>query len=206
VFSIATLSACGAGEDAQTLEVRPDNAATSSGDIKIQNVNVVTQPERGAKGPAVVTATVFNGGTKAETLDAVSLTGGSGSVALHPAKGSGPVVVPAGGRVILGGRGNAAAVIENGSEATQNGNVQTLVFKFSRTGDIALGATVIPAAGYFKDFGPSALPEASKTPEKSPAATPSGSAAETPGATAGSTAEGDTTTPSDAASDSQQPG
>ncbi|MER7727908.1 DUF461 domain-containing protein [Streptomyces sp. NPDC096323] len=212
VFSVAALSACGAGKDAQTLEVRPDNAATSSGDIKIQNVNVITQPERDAKGPAVVAATLFNSGTKAETLDAVTLTGGSGSVTLHPAKGSGPLVVPAGGTVILGGRGNAAAVIENGSEATLNGNVQTLVFKFSRTGDIALGATVVPAAGYFKDFGPSAQPEPPKNPEnpekskKSPEATPSGSASETAGATTGSGAEGDTTTPSDAASDSQQPG
>ena len=55
-FSIATLSACAAGKDAQTLEIKPDNAATSVGDIKIQNVNVVTQPGRRA-GPAAVTAT-----------------------------------------------------------------------------------------------------------------------------------------------------
>lgn len=210
VFSIAALSACGAGKNAQTLEVRPDNAATSSGDIKIQNANVITQPEHGAKGPAVVTATLFNNGSEAETLDAITLTGGSGSVELHAAKGSGPVVVPAGGRVILGGTGNASAVIENGSEATQNGNVQPLVFKLSRTGDIPLGASVVPATGYFKDFGPSALPETPKKPEKSPEATPTGSASETPGASSdGASApasEGDTVTPSDAASDSQQPG
>lgn len=209
VFSIAALSACGAGKNAQTLEVRPDNAATSSGDIKIQNANVVTQPEHGAEGPAAVTATLFNNGTEAETLDSITLTGGSGSVELHAAKGSGPVVVPAGGRVILGGQGNASAVIENGHEATQNGNVQPLVFKFSRTGDIQLGASVVPATGYFKDFGPSALPETPKKPEKSPEATPSGSASATPGASGSPSApasEGDTTTPSDAASDSQQPG
>ena len=30
VFSIASLAACGAGNDAQTLEVKPDNAATRS--------------------------------------------------------------------------------------------------------------------------------------------------------------------------------
>lgn len=210
VFSIAALSACGAGKNAQTLEVRPDNAATSSGDIKIQNANVITQPEHGAKGPAVVSATLFNNGTKAETLDAITLTGSSGSVELHAAKGSGPVVVPAGGRVIIGGAGNASAVIENGSEATQNGNVQPLVFKLSRTGDIPLGASVVPATGYFEGFGPSALPETPKKPEKSPEATPTGSASGTPGApTDGASApgsEGDTTTPSDAASDSQQPG
>ncbi|WP_405760402.1 DUF461 domain-containing protein [Streptomyces sp. NBC_01420] len=175
-FSFAALTACGAGNNAQTLEVRPDNAATSAGTIKIQNVNVITQPERGAKGPAVVSATVFNTGSKAETLDSITLTGSSGSVQLNPAKGSGPVVVPAGGRVVFGGKGNASAVIENGDEATQNGNVQPLVFKFSRTGEVSLGASVVPAAHYFKGFGPSALPETPKTPDASPSGSPSGSA------------------------------
>ncbi|WP_327709712.1 DUF461 domain-containing protein [Streptomyces sp. NBC_00464] len=211
VFSIAALSACGAGKNAQTLEVRPDNAATSSGDIKIQNVNVVTQPVRGANGPAVVTATLFNNGSTAETLDAITLTGSSGSVELHAAKGTGPVVVPAGGRVVLGGADNASAVIENGNEATQNGNVQPLVFKFSRTGAISLGASVVPSDSYFRGFGPSSLPKLPKLPEQqeSPEATPTGSASETPGASGSPSApasESDTTTPSDAASDSQQPG
>lgn len=209
-FSIAALSACGAGKDAQTLEVRPDNAATSVGVIKIQNVNVITQPARGAKGPAVVSATLFNNGTKAETLDAIALTGTSASVQLHAAKGSGPVVVPAGGRVLLGGKGNAAAVIENGTEATQNGNVQNLVFKFSESGDIPLGATVVPAGSYFKGFGPSSLPELPKTtPSGSPDATPSGEASETPGAQSGTptgpASASDTITPTDAASDSMPP-
>ncbi|NED87032.1 DUF461 domain-containing protein [Streptomyces sp. SID11233] len=212
-FSIAALSACGAGKNAQTLEVRPDNAATSVGTIKIQNANVVTQPKRGAKGPAVVIATLFNNGTKPETLNAIALTGTSASVQLHAAKGTGPVVVPAGGRVVIGGKDNAAAVIENGSEAAQNGNVQNLVFKFSESGDIPLGATVVPATSYFKGFGPSALPElpnANSSASPSSDATPSGSATEkTPGSTSGtpsgSASSEDTTTPTDAASDSAQP-
>ncbi|THA72603.1 DUF461 domain-containing protein [Streptomyces sp. A0958] len=205
-FSITALTACGAGNNAQTLEVRPDNAATSSGDIKIQNVNVITQPERDTKGPAVVSATVFNTGTKAETLDSITLTGSSGSVALHAAKGSGPVVVPAGGRVVLGGKGNAAAVIENGDEATKTGNVQPLVFKFSRTGELSLGASVVPAKSYFEEFGPSALPEAPKTPQAS--ATASASASGTAGAS-GETAGASSETPSGSASttsESEQPG
>ncbi|MEU8626583.1 DUF461 domain-containing protein [Streptomyces sp. NPDC048669] len=206
-FSIAALSACGAGMNAQTLEVRPDNAATSAGAIKIQNANVVTQPKRGAKGPAVVIATLFNNSTKAETLDGIALTGTSASVRLHAAKGSGPVVVPAGGRVVLGGQGNAAAVIENGSEAMQDGNVQNLVFKFSESGDIPLGVIVVPATSYFEGFGPSALPEPPNA-TASADATPTGSASETPGAssdTSGPGSSSDTTTPTDAASDSAQP-
>ncbi|MEU2247452.1 DUF461 domain-containing protein [Streptomyces sp. NPDC019224] len=175
-FSITALTACGAGNDAQTLGVRPDNAAASAGTIKVQNVNVITQPERDAKGPAVVSATVFNNGSKPETLDSITLTGSSGSVQLNPAKGSGPLVVPAGGKVVIGGKGNASAVIENGAEAAKNGNVQPLVFKFSRTGDVSLGASVVPAKHYFEGFGPSSLPEPPKTPEASPSGSASGAA------------------------------
>ncbi|MFE5108431.1 DUF461 domain-containing protein [Streptomyces sp. NPDC056663] len=178
VISIGALSACGAGNDAQTLEIKPDNAATTLGDIRIQNANVITQPENGAEGPAVIAATVFNNGTKRQTLDAITLPGSDVSVQLHPAEGAGPVVVPAGGRVVLGGEGNASAVIENGREAAQNGNVQAVVFKFSETGDVPLGAFVVPATSFFKGFGPSSLP---KAPAQTPSASPSG----TPGAPSG---------------------
>ncbi|MFJ2265767.1 DUF461 domain-containing protein [Streptomyces sp. NPDC087849] len=206
VFSIASLAACGAGNDAATLKVRPDTAATTSGDISIQNANVVTQPERDAEGPAVVSATLFNNGTKPQTLDALTLPGTSAAVQLHAAKGKGPIVVPAGGRVVLGGKGNASAVIENGREAAQAGNVQPVVFKFSTTGEISLGAFVVPATSYFEGFGPSSLPVA---PSKS-SATPSGSTSANPGAPgesgSGSDSEStdDAVLPSDAASASTQ--
>ncbi|MFE4331561.1 DUF461 domain-containing protein [Streptomyces sp. NPDC056831] len=205
VFSIASLTACGAGNDAATLKVRPDSAAAASGDISIQNANVITQPERNAEGPAVVSATLFNKGTKQQTLDSVTLPGTSVAVKLHAAKGTGPVVVPAGGRVVLGGEGNASAVIENGHEAAQAGNVQPVVFKFSSTGEISLGAFVVPATSYFQGFGPSSLPVA---PGQSPEAstTPSGSASPAAGAPGTSESDSDTVAPSDASSASAQTG
>ncbi|MFD4859244.1 copper chaperone PCu(A)C [Streptomyces atratus] len=200
-FSIASLSACGAGNDAATLKIRPDTAATTSGDISIQNANVITQPERNAEGPAVVSATLFNNGTKQQTLDSVTLPGTSAAVKLHAAKGAGPVVVPAGGRVVLGGEGNASAVIENSREAAQAGNVQPVVFKFSSTGEIPLGVFVVPATSYFQGFGPSSLPVA-----QSPATstTPSGAASPAAGAPGASDSESDTVAPSDASSASAQ--
>ncbi|MFF9350798.1 DUF461 domain-containing protein [Streptomyces sp. NPDC014734] len=176
VFSIASLAACGAGNDAATLQIKPDSAATTSGDISIQNANVITQPERGAEGPAVVSATLFNSGTKKQTLEAVSLPGTSASVKLHAAQGNGPIEVPAGGSVVLGGKGNASAVIEDGREAAQNGNVQNVVFKFSTTGEIPLGVFVVPSTSYFTGFGPSSLPVAPSKPA-SPSATATGSGA-----------------------------
>ncbi|MEU1486274.1 DUF461 domain-containing protein [Streptomyces sp. NPDC005752] len=199
VVSIGALTACGAGNDAQTLQVRPDNAATAVDDIKIQNLNIITQPEPDAEGPAVIAATLFNDGTKRQVVEKITLPGTSATVKLQAAKGKGPLVVPAGGRVIIGGKDNASAVIEDGRQAGAGGNVQNVAFTFSETGDVQLGAAIVPATGYFADFGPSTLPSAKPEP------TPSGSTSETPGAPSDGTSESpsgtatDTSTPTDEA-------
>ncbi|WP_329622068.1 DUF461 domain-containing protein [Streptomyces sp. NBC_01255] len=159
VFSIAALSACAAGNDAQTLGVKPDNAAVTVDDVKIQNALVITQPHQGVKGPAVVSATVFNNGSAPQTLDAITLPGTSATVKLTPAAGStGPITVPALGSVVIGGAGNATATIENGTEAARKGDAQEVVFKLSKTGDVGLEAFVVPATSYFKEYGPSVVP------------------------------------------------
>ncbi|MFJ8075618.1 DUF461 domain-containing protein [Streptomyces sp. NPDC096176] len=191
VFSIASLSACGAGNDAQTLGVKPDNAATSVDSLKLQNVNVVTQPEANAKGPAAVVLTIFNDGAKAQTLESITLPDYDAKVKLSPAKGSGAVTVPAQGRLIIGGKGNASAVVEGGNQSLSNGAVREVVFRFSETGDVKVQALVVPATNYFKDFGPSALPTPSAT------ATPSGSATGTPAGTPSGSPAGEATGPGD---------
>lgn len=169
VFSIAALSACGAGNDAQTLGIKPDNAAVTVDDVKIQNALVITQPTPGAKGPAVVSATVFNNGRAPQTLQSIALPGSNAAVVLKPAQGAGPIVVPAGGSVVIGGPGNASATIENGHEAAKNGDAQKVVFKLSETGDVSLEAFVVPSTSYFKEFGPTEIP-------LPPSATPSADA------------------------------
>ncbi|KOU36595.1 lipoprotein [Streptomyces sp. WM6373] len=198
------MAACGAGKDAQTLQIKPDNAAVTKGDIEIQNALVITQGEKDKKGPAVVSATVFNNGTKAQTLDGITLADGKGKVALKPAEGGGKITVPAGGSVVLGGKGNASAVIENGSEAAKNGDVQKVVFQLSSTGGVELQAFVVPATGMYAGFGPSAAPSATPagTPSATPAATPGGTPAATPaaGATPSGSASGAAASPSGSAS------
>ncbi|MFD5766265.1 DUF461 domain-containing protein [Streptomyces sp. NPDC127049] len=169
VFSIAALSACGAGNDAQTLGIKPDNAAVTVDDVKIQNALVITQPTPGAKGPAVVSATVFNNGRAPQTLQSIALPGSNAAVVLKAAQGTGPIVVPAGGSVVIGGPGNASATIENGHEAAKNGDAQKVVFKLSETGDVSLEAFVVPSTSYFKEFGPTEIP-------LPPSATPSADA------------------------------
>lgn len=158
-FSIASLAACGAGNDSQTLGIKPDNAATSVGTLKIQNATVITQPDMQSTGPAVVSATLFNGGTQPQTLDSITVPGTGKTAKLSPAKGK-DLTIPAGGSLILGGKDNASAVLDNTSEALQDGNAQKITFTFSRTGDVSLRAFVFPARSYFSTWGPSEIPTA----------------------------------------------
>ncbi|WP_329422647.1 DUF461 domain-containing protein [Streptomyces sp. NBC_01268] len=184
VISIASLSACGAGNNAQTLEIKPDNAAVTVDDVKVQNALVITQPDPGAIGPAVVSATVFNNGLTRQTIDSITLPGALGTVKLKAAEGDGPIVVPANGSVVIGGKGNASAVIEGGLREARNGDAQRVVFKLSKTGDVGLSAFVVPASSYFKDFGPSEVPAPPATPPTATAtSTPTGTATPTGEAT-----------------------
>ncbi|WP_448322160.1 DUF461 domain-containing protein [Streptomyces sp. CO7] len=158
-FSIASLAACGAGNHAETLQIKPDLADITVGDIKVQNVAVLTQEDPEATGPAAVMATVFNDGQTDQTLDSITLPGGP-TVDLKAGKGS-QVKVPAGGRVVIGGKDAAAvATIPSGREAVRDGDVQRVTFAFSETGNVSLDALVLPAENQFADWGPSAVPSA----------------------------------------------
>jgi hypothetical protein len=166
VFSIATLAACGAGNDAQSLEIKPDNAATSVGDIKLQNVVVITQPDPESTGPAAIAATVFNNGSEPQTLDSITVDGVDGTAEIKPAKGGGKLTVPPGGSVVIGGENNATATLPSSGEAVQDGNAQKVTFTFSETGEVSLRAFVVPAEHYFTGSeSPSAGESASGTPD-----------------------------------------
>lgn len=87
---------------------------------------------------------------------------------------------------MLGGKGNASAVVANGREAAKNGDAQKVTFQFSKTGAVSLDAFVVPATSYFQGVGPSELPKPKETPSGEPSApvsgAPSGSATpNTPG-------------------------
>jgi hypothetical protein len=214
-FSIASLAACGAGHNAQTLEIKPDNAATSVGDIKIQNAIVITQPDRESTGPAAISATFFNSGRTAETLESITLPGTGKTAELKPAKG-GSLSIPAGGSLILGGKDNATALLPSSREAVQDGNAQKVTFTFGKTGDVSLRAFVVPSESFFSDWGPTevpAAPGASGTPSGTPADGTSGSPAGTESPAGGETPRGDEAggnetpgTPTDAASASATAG
>ncbi|MFJ6661748.1 DUF461 domain-containing protein [Streptomyces sp. NPDC091377] len=193
-FSIASLAACGAGNNSQTLQINPDNAATSVGDIKVQNAIVITQPDPEAGGPAAVSATLFNAGTKAQTLESINVEG-IGDADISPASGKGKLSVPAGGSVIIGGKDNASAVISNGEKLT-DGDAQQVTFTFSSTGEVGLQAFVVPAESFFTSWGPTAVPSAKSS------ASPSGGSSGEPSGEPSSTASGSA---SDGASGSETP-
>ncbi|MGW5468232.1 DUF461 domain-containing protein [Streptomyces chartreusis] len=213
-FSITSLAACAAGNDAQTLQIKPDNAATSVGDIKIQNALVITQPDLESTGPAAISATLFNSGKTAQTLDAIKVDDTDKTAELKAAKG-GSLTIPAGGRLIIGGKDNASAVLSSSREAVRDGNAQKITFTFSETGDVSLRAFVVPAESYFEGWGPTevpAAPETTSSPTGTPTgtpnagATPTGDASASSSETAGAGTEGGqgagTATPTDAASQS----
>ena len=195
-FSVATLAGCAAGNNAQTLEVKPDNAATSVGDIKLQNVVIITQPELESTGPAAVSATVFNSGTTPQTLESITVPGTGKTAELTAAKG-GSLSIPAGGSLVIGGANNASAVLPSSREAVKDGNAQKITFAFSKTGDVSLRAFVVPAESFFSSWGPTEVPEApvedsaspSTSAEPETSGSPNGTgAAETPEAGATSSA------------------
>ncbi|MGP3989587.1 DUF461 domain-containing protein [Streptomyces sp. 3N207] len=180
-LAAVSLTACGAGNDAQTLEVKPDNAATHVGVIKIQNANLVTDTK--GSGEATVTARIFNDGEKDQTLKGIYIKGTRAE--LSPAKGKKRLVVPAGGSLALGGKGKASALLTDAEKAgVKDGNAQPLTFDLSRTGPVKLRATVVPAEDAYETVGPSSSPSP-RTPEQGPSGSgkPSGSAE--PGESAG---------------------
>ncbi|MDW4907879.1 DUF461 domain-containing protein [Streptomyces sp. ADMS] len=204
-FSVATLAGCAAGNNAQTLGVRPDNAATTVGDIKLQNVVIITQPDLESTGPAAVSATVFNSGTTAQTLESITVPGAGKTAELTSAEGK-SLSIPAGGSLIIGGENNASAVLADTRETVKDGNAQEITFTFSKTGDVSLRAFVVPAEGYYTSWGPTDVPEVPGDPSASPSASgepsePSASGSPSPSGDAESPATG--ADPSTSATDAE---
>ncbi|GLF99942.1 hypothetical protein [Streptomyces yaizuensis] len=196
-LSFTALTACGAGNNAQSLGVKPDNPAVTVDTLSVENANIITQPKPGQAGPAAVSVTIINKGTKAQTVESIAVQD-AGPVKLTPAKGAGPVVVPAQGIVVIGGKGNGTAVIEDGAALTQDlGGVRKISFGFSETGEVKLDAFVVPAESYFKEYGPSSAPSpapAAPKPAASASTGPSGEASGEPGAPASDEASQPATT------------
>ncbi|MFW6695230.1 hypothetical protein [Streptomyces sp. MAR4 CNX-425] len=160
-LSLAVLTACGAGNNAETLKINPDNARASAGDIRIQNAVVIAPPAE-TDAPAAVSARIFNSGGQDQTLDRLALVDGGAELELAGENGRGGVVVPAGGSVMLGGEGNASAVLPDGHDAG-HGATKKLAFEFSKEGEVRLAAFVVEDDGPYADFAATESPSPLET-------------------------------------------
>jgi len=185
-LSLAPLAACAAGNSAQTMQIQPDTAATTVGDIQIQNAFVLTPPQSQTTGPASVTARVFNNGSSRQTIESITI--GSTQARLSDKDGGQTIVVPAHGSVLLGGKGNASATLQNSQESVMNGGLQAVAFDLSDTGKVSVQAHVQPATGYYASYGPSGAPAASTSPAASASPSASASAGASPAKSAAKTA------------------
>ncbi|AKH83073.1 hypothetical protein AA958_13470 [Streptomyces sp. CNQ-509] len=169
-LSLAALTACGAGNNAETLKINPDNARVTAGSIKIQNAVVIT-PADEADGPAAVSARIFNNGDRDQTLERLTLADGGQELELSGANGRGGVVVPAGGSVMLGGEGHASAVLPDGHDAG-HGATKKLAFEFSREGEVRLAAFIVADDGEYAPWAATPTPTPVETGTSSPDAEP----------------------------------
>ncbi|AUH42352.1 hypothetical protein [Streptomyces sp. CMB-StM0423] len=169
-LSLAALTACGAGNNAETLKINPDNARVTAGSIKILNAVVIT-PADEADGPAAVSARIFNNGDRDQTLERLTLADGGQELELSGKNGRGGVVVPAGGSVMLGGEGHASAVLPDGHDAG-HGATKKLAFEFSQEGEVRLAAFIVADEGEYAPWAATPTPTPVETGTSSPDAEP----------------------------------
>ncbi|MER7750704.1 DUF461 domain-containing protein [Kitasatospora sp. NPDC097643] len=182
-IAIASLTSCAAGNEPDTLQIKPDNAAATVGtNLRLNNIVVVTaEGTSGAyTGPVNVTVNIANSGTTPAELQSVTVGGGA-TATFADAAGApmSSVVIPAGGSVLLGGDGNPSAKVA--SATVYIGGFVNTTFTFKDGQKAETKAAVSPDKALYKGFGPTVAPA---TPSKSgsPAATAPATAPATPAA------------------------
>ncbi|MDR3035511.1 MAG: DUF461 domain-containing protein, partial [Kitasatospora sp.] len=189
--AILPLAACATGNDASTLQIKPDNAATSVGNgVKLNNIVVVTEAgSAGAyTGPATVTVNIANAGTADDVLTSVKI--GDATAKLTDENGApvSSVDLKVNQSVLLGAEGSPVAQVAS-TQLSVGGYVKT-TFTFEKAGEVSAQANVQPAVGSYEGFGPKkAAPSASTSASASAGASaPAAGASGSP--SAGATASG----------------
>ncbi|NYI07557.1 DUF461 domain-containing protein [Allostreptomyces psammosilenae] len=176
--SLPLAAACAAGTDADTLQIKPDNATTDLGALRIQNVAVVV----GEDGTAAVTGSITNTGAEPAVLESITLDGAATPVQLLPAADESgatatEVTVAPNGQVQFGGEGNAQALAPAGT-AVEPGSFHDVTFRFAEQGETMLQAAVYEGEGLYADVAPTPTASPTASPAASPAASTSPAAGE----------------------------
>ncbi|MGW4803320.1 DUF461 domain-containing protein [Kitasatospora sp. NPDC004272] len=190
--AIVPLAACAAGNDASTLQIKPDNAATAIGtDVKLNNIVVVTpKGTAGAySGAANLTVNIANTGTAEEVLTSVKIDDAAAKLTDESGAAVSDITLAPGESVLIGAEGGPTASIPT-SDLSVGGYAKT-AFTFKKAGEVSANANVQPADGLYEGFGPkSAAPSAAASPsaEATGSASPGASGSPSAGATASGSA------------------
>lgn len=172
------LSACGAGHNAATSQVKSNSQAVSVHGLHVDNLMLVVDDK--VPNTAALTTTIANDGTK-DTLTSVSIAGVDAPVKLSEPQGQkngqqgeqnksqaagaqgdsqggshGEVTIPTNGSQRFGGEGNASALVR--TSALKNDTQHKVTLHFAKAGSATAAVRVTKAEGDLASAGPSGKP------------------------------------------------
>jgi hypothetical protein len=151
VLATVLLTGCGAGFNATVVQpyAASDGVDANSGDVRVLNVLVVASPSVTS---GVISATIVNRGTRADTLTGVSSPDGSVSF-------SGRTTLPPGLATMLGAGTHPSATITGLTRLA--GESITLHLTFRRAHPLTVQTVVVAAGGPYASVTASPSPTAS---------------------------------------------
>ncbi|MGA4540758.1 DUF461 domain-containing protein [Uniformispora flossi] len=185
-------AACSSGTDAETTKIKPDTASVQVGNVKVQNLTLVSGgPTSGAM---ALGGAFINDGDQAETLTQVAVDGATGNAELKSASGTGAITIPAHGAVYLtGGADSVVAKVASvsGDSPVTPGKYAKVTLTFKTAGSGSVRVQVHSPEDYFKQLAPSApAPSLPAAPPTTAPASPSAPASATASAPASAPATG----------------
>jgi hypothetical protein len=196
VLAFVPLAAgCGAGFDAGSEQVKPDNTSATIGQLSLLNVSVVLDQ---STNQALVTGTVANNGSGSDQLEEVTAGGHEAKLA-QPSRGSTSdaanltaaipatvtsLPIPGGQTLRLGSTGMAMATVSGSGLSL--GRFVSVTFDFANAGTTTVQALVESPTGIYQGVTPAPTPSSTQAACATPTATAGSSA--TPKSSASATA------------------
>jgi hypothetical protein len=165
----AGLTGCGAGFDAESYAVDPDNAEATVGNLLIRNLVMVKAEDAPAAG---ITASFINRGPTPDVLETIQIEPGqdaaggqSGSISISPA-----LQVPANSAVTVGA-GQAPPLVVPDAQELRVGTFVTMTLTFRQAGTAELAVPLEDATDYYATVAPTGAAATTPTP-MAPGTTP----------------------------------
>jgi hypothetical protein len=175
-LALFPLAACASGGDAATHNIKPKSAHTSAGDIKIQNLALVTGDPKVNPTDVSLGGSLINNGPDDE-LTKVTLDGAAGPATLP----GGSVALPKGAGRFLAPKPAGTDLADyvgpalfKGTKGVLSGDYKKVTFFFKNAGEVTVEVAVHGPDAYFEQLKPAAPQVLPPAPvQSSPAALPS---------------------------------